>query len=60
MRDVHLLKQKVYYYCLASLKDQCPPPATSISRSNVRPSSESSAMYVIVSAASAGLAISLH
>ena len=41
-----------------SLKDQNPPPATSMSSSSVRPSSESVAMYVIESAASAGLAIS--
>ena len=42
----------------ASLKDQNPPPATSISNSKESPSSESVAIYVIESAASAGLAIS--
>ena len=42
-----------------SLKDQCPPPATSISNSKVSPSSESAAMYVTESGASAGLANSL-
>ena len=41
-----------------SLKDQNPPPATSMSNSKVFPSSESAAIYVIESAASAGLAIS--
>ena len=41
-----------------SLKDQCPPPATSMSNSKEFPSSESAAIYVIESAASAGLEIS--
>ncbi len=39
-----------------SLKDQCPPPAISISNSKVFPSSESAAIYVTESGASAGLA----
>ena len=41
-----------------SLKDQNPPPATSISNSKEFPSSDNAAMYVIESAASAGLPIS--
>ena len=39
-----------------SLNDQCPPPAISISNSRVFPSSESAAIYVIESGASAGFA----
>ena len=39
-----------------SLNDQCPPSATSMSNSKVFPSSESAAIYVIESGASAGFA----